>query len=61
MLERDLRSVVHELEATPAIRLGAIGAGFDVARYYDCSRSVEYGEPVTQAFTELLDEMIGCA
>ncbi|WP_298305323.1 hypothetical protein [uncultured Erythrobacter sp.] len=59
ILERNLLGAIHELEAKPAVSLGAIGAGFDVARYYNCSRSVDYGKPITRAFTELLDEMIG--
>jgi cobaltochelatase CobT len=58
ILDRHLRRVIGELEASADISVAAAGIGFDVGRYYSHAATVETPEALGEAMIELLETTI---
>jgi cobaltochelatase CobT len=57
-LDRHLKSVVAELEASDDVRLAALGIGYDVSRYYSCFATVRTPEDLGVAMVGLLERTL---
>jgi len=58
ILERHLRGVIDGLEASPDVRIGAVGIGFDVDKYYSASTTVTTPDDLGDAMVGLLERLI---
>jgi cobaltochelatase CobT len=58
ILDRHLRHVIAELAVSNDIRLGSVGIGFDVGRYYARSATVEVAEDIGVATVDLLEGLL---
>jgi cobaltochelatase CobT len=57
-LERHLRAVISELEASDDVRLAAVGIGYDLGLYYSRSTVVQTPEDLGVAMVDLLERML---
>ena len=58
-LERHVRQVIAAIEGSDDIRIGAIGIGFAMDRYYACSRQAANLDQLPVALADLIGEMLG--
>jgi cobaltochelatase CobT len=58
ILDSHLREVISRLRQVPGLRVGAVGLGFDVSRYYPISRTVRAPEELGQALIELIEQLM---
>jgi len=58
ILDRHLKEVIRDLEGGSDIRLGAIGIGFEVNRYYSASSTVKTAEDLGEAVIAMLERLM---
>ncbi|MGA3301918.1 MAG: cobalamin biosynthesis protein CobT [Methylovirgula sp.] len=58
ILDRHLRQVIIDLEASEDIELAALGIGFDVMKYYSLSKRVSDPNDLGETLIDLLEDLI---
>jgi cobaltochelatase CobT len=58
ILDRHLREVIGQLQKVRDLKIGAVGLGYDVSRYYPTSRTVNAPEEPGRALIDLIEQLM---